>query len=148
MSMTSRSECTNPTSTRSEFVCSIANATFAARATVEDRRERGFERVGRVLPGERRRGPGREHEAAGTEPGGRVDRPEQPRPLRLPLFRFREVERPEADEVADASPRATASSMRATPSSQPCASSFATDTPTWSMPCRSQNARSSASELR
>ncbi len=71
---------------------------------LEDRCERSLERVGRVLPREWCRRTSREHEAAGTEPGRRVDRTEQARALRLPSLRFREAERPETDEVADAQP--------------------------------------------
>ena len=59
--------CTKPTSTRSELVCSIANGMPRVAASASTGAQRGLERVGGLLPGQRRERAGREHEALGAD---------------------------------------------------------------------------------
>ena len=131
-SIASRSVCTNPTSTRNEFVCSIANvdavracasastgASAAASASAASSHVSGAN--GPVV-----------NTMHGTPSATAVvDRAHEPLALRVPPFGLGEVERAEPDEVGDAQaarrPRAATSGV---PSSQPNASSLATDTPT------------------
>ena len=101
-------------------------------------------RVGGLLPRQRRERAGGEHQALGADRGRGVERVHEPVLLLRPARRVGEVERAEADEVRDAQPaRRPRPDTSRVPASQPKRSSFATDTPTVPMSCRSQNARSS-----
>ena len=113
----------------------------------EHGRERGLERVGGLLPRERRERPGREHHALGARPRPRSRSSARAGPAAASqLVGSARWNGPRPMRFATRSPRSTASATSCVPSSQPNASSFATDTPTVVMPCRSQNARSSSSE--
>ena len=101
-SIASRSVCTNPTSTRSEFVCSIANGNLALARDLEHGLQRVLERVGRLFPRERRERAGREHHALGADGDRGVEGVQQALLLLRPLRRIGEVERTEPDEVGDA----------------------------------------------
>ena len=129
-SIASRNVWTNPTSTRSEFVCSIANATPAARASFSTGVERVGERVGRLFPRERRERSRREHDDARADRrarcrssarGGRVGLPNAPDRASW--------NGPSPMRSTTCSPSPTASATSAVPSSQPNASSLATETP-------------------
>ena len=136
-SIASRNVCTKPTSTRNEFVCSIAKSIPRGARLDEHGRERCFQRVGGLFPREGRERTRREHDRSAHRPRRAVSM-ERTRRSRCVFQRLGSARwnGPSPIRSTTCSPRSTASATSRVPASQPNASSLATDTPTLVMPCR------------
>src|SRR2546421_4058061 len=76
----------------------------AGAGLVQHRRQGGLEGVGRLLPGERAGGAGREHQALRAHRGRRVEGALDPLTLCFPAIGLAEMERTEPDEVRHPQP--------------------------------------------